>query len=202
MDITEKNKISYDKISDAWQAYRENMPVNKCIVEFTKLIKPCGRVLDIGCGTGRPIAAYLAAEGFAVTGIDISHEMIKKAQNLKSANAKFAVCDINNYSSDEKFDGVIAFDSLWHIPKSRQPDVYKKISSLMNKGAYLIFTHGRKNGDIDGTMFGERFYYSALSFDKVNAILSDTGLTIITSIENYKEQTTGERDLLIVAQKF
>lgn len=34
-------------------------------------------VLDIGCGSGRPIASHLAAEGHSVTGIDSSPAMVE-----------------------------------------------------------------------------------------------------------------------------
>lgn len=46
--------------------------INQCIVDFANNLSPNSRVLDIGCGTGYPIALYLSKQGFQVTGIDIS----------------------------------------------------------------------------------------------------------------------------------
>ncbi len=195
------NEASYDKISDDWQKFRNKTEVNKCIVEFTQLIKPGGRILDIGCGTGRPIAEFLSLSGFCVTGIDISNEMIKKARAANLENASFLKQDIMDYSTDIKYDGIIAFDSLWHIAKNRQPHIYGKISSLMNNNAYFLFTHGNRNNETEGTMFGQPFYYGALSACEVHTLLKRAGLKIISAIENYKEKTTGERDLLVVAKK-
>lgn len=195
------NSTSYDLICDDWQKFRNSTKINKCIVDFCNLIIPNGKVLDVGCGTGYPVAQYLAEHNFYVTGIDISEKMIEKANRLQLKNANFIHKDILNYLTDKLYDGVIAFDSIWHIAKDKQADVYRKIASLMNCGAYFLFTHGKQNGETVGTMFNQKFYYSALNIEELQSILSQAGLKIISLIENYKEQTTGERDLLVVAKK-
>lgn len=192
---------SYDIISDDWKNFRDSTKINKCIVDFTDYLTPNGKILDIGCGTGYPIAKYLVSCNFEVTGIDISREMINKAKKLKLKNAEFINQDILNFSTEIKFDGVIAFDSIWHIAKDKQADVYSKISSLMKNGAYFIFTHGNRDSEIIGTMFNQEFYYSALSINHLKEALSKAGLKIISLIEDYKEQSTGTRDLLVIAQK-
>ena len=50
-------------------------------------------------------------------------------------------------------------------------------------------------------MFGEEFYYGALDIAELKSIFSEAGMEIISLTEHYKEQTTGERDLLVVAKK-
>lgn len=192
---------SYDKICDDWHNFRSRTAINKCIVDFAKRLKSNGHILDVGCGTGFPIAKFLSDSGFYVTGIDVSEKMIDKAKSLNLINAEFIKIDVLDFCADKKFDGVIAFDSLWHIELSRQPEIYKKIADMTNDGGYFLFTHGRYTGEITGHMFGEKFYYSALDAEKVNALLAKAGFETIYFIENYKEKSTGDRDLLIVAQK-
>lgn len=101
---------SYDLISDEWQKFRNSTKINKCIVDFCNDVTPNGKILDIGCGTGYPIAKYLVEQKFYVTGIDISQKMIDKAGNLHLKNATFIKKDILNFTSDALYDGVIAFD--------------------------------------------------------------------------------------------
>ncbi len=108
-------KDSYNKICKKWSEFRKNTSINQCIVDFANNLSPNSRVLDIGCGTGYPIALYLSKQGFQVTGIDISEEMIKQAQKLNLHNATFLVEDILNFKTDKKYDAIIAFDSIWHI---------------------------------------------------------------------------------------
>lgn len=195
------NGKSYDAVCDEWHEYRSAAPVNTCIVDFAEHIAPHGNVLDVGCGTGYPIAQFLSARGFSVTGIDISQKMIDKANSLKLENAVFSKKSIEEFTSDILFDGVIAFDSIWHVEKSALPDTYRKIASLMKRGAYFIFTGGNRDGETVGTMFGEEFYYGALDIDELKSVFSNAGMEIISLTEHYKEQTTGERDLLVVAKK-
>ena len=47
-------------------------------------------MLDIGCGTGFPIDAYLSGQGFSVTGIDVSARMLEKARKLNLKTRVFA----------------------------------------------------------------------------------------------------------------
>lgn len=133
-------KSSYNKISNFWNDFRRKTPINKCIIDFAKVLKPNSKILDIGCGTGYPIASYLSQQGFIVTGIDISEEMIKKAQNLNLPNATFLVEDILNFKSKEKYDAVIAFDSIWHIAHDNQK---KNLSNyiLFNSSWGTIFIY-------------------------------------------------------------
>ena len=195
------NGHSYDLICDEWQKFRDTTVINKCIVDFVEYLIPNGNILDVGCGTGYPIAQYLVSRNFFVTGIDISQEMINKANRLRLKNSVFIKQDVLNFSSDILFDGVIAFDSLWHVAKENQIATYRKISSLMKQGAYFIFTHGNRNDETVGTMFNQKFYYSALKTEEIVNVFAEVGLKAVSVIENYKEQTTGERDLLVIAQK-
>lgn len=197
----DKNQESYNKISKQWDAYRKKTPVNPCIEKFVRYLNPASAVLDIGCGTGYPIAAYLTQRGFAVTGIDFCENMIAKAKALQLPDAEFLLQDFLEFESKKKYDGVVAFDSLWHIPKESQAKIYQKISSLMNVGGYLLFTHGKSDGNVRGKMFGETFYYSALDGKEVGRILAENGFETLWWVEDYKEETGGERDLLVLSQK-
>lgn len=192
---------AYDLISDDWKKFRNTTKINKCIVDFCNLITPNGNILDIGCGTGYPIDKYLVECNFFVTGIDLSKKMIDEAKKLQLVNATFIKQDILDFSTDKLYDGIIAFDSIWHIKKDNQIDAYKKIASLMKDGAYFLFTHGKLNSEIIGTMFNQKFYYSALNIDELKTIFSKIGLKIIFLAENYQEPSTGERDLLVIARK-
>ncbi|MDD2181097.1 MAG: hypothetical protein PHW32_01875 [Bacilli bacterium] len=49
------NKNSYNKIAKQWCEIRNKLPLNKCVMDFVTEIKPNGKILDIGCGTGYPI---------------------------------------------------------------------------------------------------------------------------------------------------
>ena len=195
------NRDSYNKICDKWSEYRAKSCINTCIVDFAKHLRHRAKVLDIGCGSGYPIATYLSDQGFVVTGIDISEKMIEKARALNLKNADFLMEDILTFTPTEKYDAIIAFDSIWHVPQEHQKDIYKIVGDLINGGGYFLFTHGKAVGSVSGQMFGEEFHYSALDAGRVRELLNENGFKIILWEEDYKEETTGDRELLVVARK-
>ena len=194
-------KRAYDAIADEWHKFRKDCAINKCVAEFEQLLPRNSEILDVGCGTGYPIAAYLTEKGHRVTGIDVSTEMLEKARALKLVNARFINVDFTDYVADTSFDAVIAFDSLWHIARSAQEEIYLKLASLIKSGGYLLFTHGSRKGEITGEMYGETFYYSALDAARARELLAENGFEILTFMGNYSEPTTGTRDLLVTARK-
>ena len=191
----------YDEICPQWDEYRKKTSVNKCIADFSRRLKPNSSILDVGCGTGYPIDFFLSERGFRITGLDSSAKMIEKAASLKLKNTEYHVADLFGFRTEEKFDAIIAFDCLWHICHDNQKYIYGTIASLIKKGGYFIFTHGKKDGEIYGEMMGQTFYYSALDAEEVKKILISEGFEIISFTENYKERTTGDRELLVEARK-
>ena len=77
-------------------------------------------VLDLCCGTGQ-LAKSLAAEGFYVTGLDISPAMLEYArennkENIKNGKVQFLEGDAVDFTLPHKVDCVIStFDSLNHL---------------------------------------------------------------------------------------
>ncbi|MBX3638818.1 MAG: methyltransferase domain-containing protein, partial [Rubrivivax sp.] len=47
----------------------EGLPPSPWVTRFAPLVRPGGTVLDLACGSGRHVR-WLAAQGFAVTGVD------------------------------------------------------------------------------------------------------------------------------------
>ena len=196
----DQNKNSYNKIADQWTKNRSQSFLSELVIEFASRVKKGGKILDVGCGTGYPIAAYLVDQGFHVTGIDFSENLLQKAIGLNLPNSNFELCDFFDYKPKDKYDGIIAFDSFFHFPKEKQESIYSKVGQWMEKDAYLLFTHGFLDGEITGEMFGEMFYYSSLDKNHVCQLLASEGMEVVWRKENYIEKNT-DRQLVILAQK-
>lgn len=76
---------------------------------------PPGDVLDAACGTGR-YAAYLAARGHTVVGVDRSPEMLDLAR-AKLPGARFDLGDVTDLPLDDaSVDTVVCALALVHVP--------------------------------------------------------------------------------------
>ena len=195
------NVRSYDRIAEQWEQNRRNRGLDPCIAELTEMIPPSGKILDIGCGTGYPIDVYLSDNGFSVTGIDPSEEMIRIASRQGLKRTEYRQCGLFEYNAAAPFDAVIAFDSLFHIAPERQEEIYPKVSGLLKSEGFFLFTHGRVRGSVTGTMFGESFAYHALDEERLLKCLHENGLTPIWFFKDYEAPVTGQRDLLVLVRK-
>ena len=114
-------------------------------LEEIKQLLPEGQslnILDLGCGAGY-FEVLLGKEGHQVTGIDLTEEMIAKANEmiriygLDSDRVKAIVGDAENVAfDDETFDVVITRNLTWTLP--HPIDAYKDWYRVLKKGGVLI----------------------------------------------------------------
>jgi len=104
-------------------------------------------ILELGCGTGAH-AVHLASMGYAIHGVDRSHEMLTAAnRRLKDASAdiapriRFSPGDIRQVRLDERFDAVIAlFHVISYLPTNDDlKAVFTTARCHMGAGGIFLF---------------------------------------------------------------
>ena len=111
--------------------------------------KKSGRLLDVGCGTGRFINAARKV-GFNVQGIEISESAIDIAKDLYGLDLLSG--DLNSFDfGNEKFDIITLWHSLEHVPYPGRTLV--KIKSILNVDGYIVIAVPND----DGYWFTRRF---------------------------------------------
>jgi phosphoethanolamine N-methyltransferase len=106
-------------------------------------LRPGVRVLDVGSGIGGA-AFHLAREyGAAVTGIDLSPEMVALAQERAQQSeapgcVTFLLGDIMEQPAGEAFDILWSRDALMHV--ADKPRLFSRLHDLTAPGGRLVIT--------------------------------------------------------------
>ncbi len=75
-----------------------------------------GKLLDLGCGAGEPVARYFINNNWHVIGVDFSERMIELASKY-APKMETIRGDIRNVQFESnQFDAITAAYSLFHIP--------------------------------------------------------------------------------------
>ncbi|MEQ8956753.1 MAG: methyltransferase domain-containing protein [Coleofasciculus sp. C2-GNP5-27] len=111
-------------------------------------LPPGTTVLDVGCGIGGSSRILAQDYGFAVTGISISPQQIKRAQELtpKDLDARFLVDDAMALSfPDTSFDVVWSIEVGPHIPDKAL--FAKELMRVLKPGGILVVADWNQRDD-------------------------------------------------------
>ena len=171
----------YERRAHEWVSDRSRQPVfieQAWLDRFCALIKPRGTVLDLGCGPGNPMAAYLLAQGFDICGVDSSPTMISLAQG-NFPEREWIVADMRALSLGRTVDGVMAWDSFFHLNYDDQRQMFPIFRAHAKPGAPLLFTSGTQHGEAIGRFRGEPLYHASLSPDEYRALFAENGFECV-----------------------
>lgn len=169
----------YDRTAGAFDAARDQSLSERVWLDrFLGDVRPGGRILDLGCGSGRPIADYLIARGYEVTGVDSSAAMIATCRERFPAQ-EWIVADMRALDLAGLFDGILAWHSLFHLSREDQTGVIEKIGRLAAPGAAFMFTSGPDEGEAIGEWQGEPLYHASLAPAQYEALLAAAGFGVL-----------------------
>ena len=69
----------YDEAAERYATGRHHHDM-AYLRRFTELLRSGAAVLDVGCGSGRPVDRWLVEHGYRVTGLDVSPRQIELAR--------------------------------------------------------------------------------------------------------------------------
>jgi SAM-dependent methyltransferase len=153
---------------------------------FTSLLPNGASILDIGCGSGEPIAGYFIANGYDVTGIDASLPLVELCRARFPQNL-WAVADMRKLALDRRFDGLIAWHSFFHLTVEDQRRMFGIFRQHANDGAALMFTAGPDYGEAIGTFQGRPLYHASLARDEYESLLAAHGFRLLDHTVNDPE---------------
>ena len=145
--MSEEVQSGYDRVAENYaEQFRDEMdrkPFDRKMLDWlAEKVGDLGVICDMGCGPGQ-IARYLNAHGVKVCGVDLSPEMVRRAQSLNpqipfQQGDMFALADV----ADNSYGGIAAFYSIVHLPR---PSVVRALQELRRvlspNGVLLLAFH-------------------------------------------------------------
>ncbi len=175
----------YDQIAAEFSALRTTLQPKE--EEYLSLLvenaPPGSLILDLGCGTGQPMAAHLAERGYDIVGVDGSAAMLELA---RTALPEYRWIHERMESVDfaEKFEAIICWDALFHLPRHEHEPVLRKMHRWLVTGGRMMVSSGGIVTGSEGftdTMFGHEFYYDSLPPEEMVAAIQRSGFEILVA---------------------
>lgn len=185
-------------MGEQYHRFRDNGKFNQQLQEFSELLPASGKVLDAGCGVGKPTSEFLAKRDFDVTGVDISKNMVDLAKENVPA-AKFYQRNIVSLDFPANaFDGIMCVYTLWHIPRKHHPTIIQNFHRMLKDEGILALNTGVYESEGVSEFFGEPMLWSTNDPKKTLAIVKDLGFEVI---HEGVLKLGGERQYWIFARK-
>ena len=172
----------YQRHARSWDRERGRSLFEKPWLDrFGALLPSEGSILDIGCGSAEPLAAYLISNGHAVTGVDSSSAMIEICTARFPAH-EWVIADMRELSLDRPFDGILAWDSFFHLRPEDQRRMFPIFRNHAAPGAALMFTTGPSHGTAIGNYRGEPLYHASLDETEYRDLLDENGFRVVSHV--------------------
>jgi cyclopropane fatty-acyl-phospholipid synthase-like methyltransferase len=157
------------------------------------------RVLDVGCGSGRPATSLCLDYGVDVTGVDLSACQLELARkhldSPRSSPDERGHLDLvhgdimDQHFFQESFDGVVGLGSLAHLPKEEQTVFLNRAEKWLKPGGLLMIKittdevdHKEKTVSV-GHQLGW-LYWSGWGEEKMLQVLGSLGFAILDKESN------------------
>ena len=140
-------------------------------------------MLDLGCGTGDPVARYLMGLALKVIGIDSAEEMIRIARS-RLPEACWITGDMRELDLGQRFHAIVGWDSFFHLTPHEQRALLPRLADHLLSGGRLLLTVGPEAGEPVGSVAGQPVYHASLSPDEYRERLSACGMSILAFTPN------------------
>ncbi len=189
----------YERHAHAWDNIRSRSLIEgPWLRRFLEWVPASGAVLDIGCGSGEPIAGFFIRAGYRLHGVDSSPMMIGLCRE-RFPDMSWSVADMRTLALDETFAGILAWDSFFHLTREDQRGMFRIFRAHASPGAALMFTSGGSDGVAMGTFEGEPLYHASLAPHDYRALLDENGFDVVDNI--FDDPNTGGHSIWLARSR-
>jgi SAM-dependent methyltransferase len=172
-DAADRIVEHYERHALSWDTDRRAAAWNdkRWIERFLDMLPRGAGVLDLGCGGGSPVASYMVARGFRVTGVDSSPTLIALCRS-RLPEDEWIVADMRSLALGRRFEGILAWDSFFHLRHDDQRAMFEVFAAHAATGAIIMFNAGLGHGEGLGSYRGDPLYHASLSAPEYESLLA------------------------------
>lgn len=174
--MTTDYSAGWEAVSDQFMAIRSQVGAALVRSWAKDRLARSAAILDIGCGSGVPIAQSLVNDGFSVWGVDASPSLIS-AYRLNLPNMP-AVCEPAQDSSffDRNFVGAVSIGLIFLLGEGDQRRLLTRVADVLEPGGRFLFSAPREVCRWNDTLTGRASM--SLGADAYAAHLTSVGLRL------------------------
>jgi SAM-dependent methyltransferase len=178
----------YEKHAAAWDRDRQNSTWNDKVWHdrFIDRLGKDARVLDLGCGSGQPVAQLMVERGLRVVGVDSSPTLISFCRD-RLPDQEWIAADMRQLALGRSFDGILAWDSFFHLDHDDQRRMFAIFAAHATAGTLLMFNTGPQHGEGIGEYRGDPLYHASLSPAEYDALTACFGFRVLQHVANDTE---------------
>lgn len=175
--MTSDPSAGWDAVAERFMALRS--PAGAALVRsWARGHLPAGgAILDLGCGSGVPIARGLADDGFLLWGIDASPTLLSAFR--RHLPGRPAACEAAQDSRvfGRHFDGILAIGLVFLLDAAQQRRLLARVATALEPGGHLLFTAPRAACAWRDTLTGR--VSRSLGAEAYEALLAGVGLRAV-----------------------
>ncbi|WP_313026492.1 class I SAM-dependent methyltransferase [Brucella sp.] len=160
--------------------YAASSSINRKLDSFLKHVRPTGRILELGTGSGQDAKAMLS-RGFDVDPTDGSPELAQEASALLQRPVRQLL--FHELDAVDRYDGIYASASLLHAKRADLPNIVKHMHRALKPGGWLWASF--KDGPGEGYDALGR-YYNYMSAEEIARIWNDNAAWNFLSLESWQ----------------
>lgn len=190
----------YDAVAEpyhAWMGARVNTTRSEYLDTLYTHLPKNAKVLELGCGAGVPVTQNLVAQGYDVTGVDISSAQVDLGRK-HVPEATFIHSDMMSLSFEPgTFDAIVAFYSIFHLPKDEQGQMIGKISGWLKNGGWALFNLHFDEGDTSRENWikpGVTMFSSGLGVEGNKEMLRKDGAALKFVVDEVQVEKVGKAE--------
>lgn len=172
-------RSGYAQVAATYAEQRDQFRSIRHLERFADLIPAGNTVLDVGCGAGLPVDAYLVKRGYAVHGLDLSETMIDLARS-NVPKATYEIRDMSELrSGDYRVGGIVSMYAIFHTPREQHQVLLEQFASFMPDGGALLITMGSTEWEGAEEFHGAEMYWSHFGAETNRKLVENAGFRVV-----------------------